>query len=188
MHLITLLDHLRRTARCWAVVALALGGALLLPQQVTMAAAATPSAVVASPTRAPLPGPADQFKPGSGGQVECPPFVLTCDDVTIDPCIIQGDCTPPPPPPCDLGDPADQECPPPPPPCDTDHPDCPQPPCEQDTECPPPLCRQDDPECPPPPPECEVGDPECTPPPDTRPEPKPKDTDRPVPAKPTFTG
>jgi hypothetical protein len=145
MPLLAILDHLRRTSRCWFALVIVLGGAFLLPQV---------GAAGASPTVTPLPAAVNAPPPGPDDRLsrrppppECPPHVLTCDDVTIDPCVLR------------------QTCPPPPTPC------------EQDIECPPPP--------PPPPPECEKADPACPePPPVTPPEP----TDRPVPARPDFTG
>ena len=172
MYLVALLDHLRRNARCLVVVALALTGAFVLPLQVSAAGASErATATTAAPASPVVPGPDERLKP-KPGTPECPPVVATCDDLTIDPCIRQLDCPPPPPPPCEEGV-VTPECPEPP--CDTDHPDCPTPPCDPETD---EECR--------PPSECEEGDAECPEPPDEN-EPDPG-VDRPVPAKPNFTG
>src|SRR4051794_2112310 len=107
MPLLALFDHLRRTSRCWVAIALMLGGAFLVPLQVSAAGAApakaSPTAV--SSVRAPEPDPGPWIvQPGVPPKPECPPWVATCDDVTIDPCI-RTFC---PPPPCEEGD---DECP-----------------------------------------------------------------------------
>jgi hypothetical protein len=149
MYLVPLLDHLRRNARCLVVVTLALTGAFLLPTQVSAAGAAervaATSAAPASPVvPVPEPTPTERLKPIPAEPV-CPPAVATCEDLTIDPCIEQQDCEPPPPPceegvlsrncpqpPCDLEEEEDQEhrlsCPPP---CEEDpEQECPVPPCD----------------------------------------------------------
>lgn len=176
------LESRRRSSRAWLAIALVVGGALFLPLQVSAAGAAPtppdPSVSSSAGETPEIPGPGDLTrKPPVDDAPECPPYVLCGDDdPTIDPC--PGPACPTPEPP-ECGD----FCPPPPVLCELNDegiPTCPEPPV---------ICDLDDPAdpgCPP------VTHPEPKPQPGPQPKPTPKpkpgSVDKPVPAKPTFTG